>query len=215
MLKTATVHAFVLSDRPAGTRSFPNGHYLIPDTNAFITGMDLFEVETAFHDVIVLQTVLEEVKNRSLPLYHRLISLTKNEDKRFYVFFNEFRMETYVVRNPGESINDRNDRAVRKAVQWYSEHLQRAVKSRKNAKAPAVVMLSDDRENLQKAKAERVTALSRGYFTFSLLQARLIMEQFRTTSRDCPMQTRCLIWSVLVGSSEITRLPRASCSTQR
>ena len=44
--------------------------------------MDLFEVETAFYDVIVLQTVLEEVKNRSLPLYHRLVALTKNEGKR-------------------------------------------------------------------------------------------------------------------------------------
>jgi hypothetical protein len=66
--------------------------------------MDLFEVETAFHDVIVLQTVLEEVKNRSLPLYHRLIALTKNEGKRFYVFFNEFRQETHVARDAGETI---------------------------------------------------------------------------------------------------------------
>jgi hypothetical protein len=73
--------------------------------------MDLFEIETAFHDVIVLQTVLEEVKNRSLPLYHRLIALTKNEGKRFYVFFNEFRQETHVSRDAGETINDRNDRA--------------------------------------------------------------------------------------------------------
>ena len=81
--------------------------------------MDLFEVETAFKDVVVLQTVLEEVKNRSLPLYHRLVSLTKNEDKRFYVFFNEFRMETFVERGPSESINDRNDRAVRQGVSWY------------------------------------------------------------------------------------------------
>lgn len=93
-----SVAPFVLSDTPAGSKDFPSGQYLIPDTNAFLTGMDLFEVETAFHDVIVLQTVLEEVKNRSLPLYHRLISLTKNEGKRFYVFFNEFRQETYVSR---------------------------------------------------------------------------------------------------------------------
>ena len=81
----------MLSDRPIGTKAFPHGHYIIPDTNAFLSGMDLFEVETAFKDVIVLQTVLEEVKNRSLPLYHRLISLTKNEDKRFYVFYRRHR----------------------------------------------------------------------------------------------------------------------------
>lgn len=121
--------------------------------------MDLFEVETAFKDVIVLQTVLEEVKNRSLPLYHRLVSLTKNEDKRFYVFFNEFRMETYVTRESGESINDRNDRAVRRAVAWYHEHLQQAVK--KASKCPAIVMISDDRDCLRKAKVEKIVALSR------------------------------------------------------
>ena len=117
-------------------------------------------MESSFHDVVVLQTVLEEVKNRSLPLYHRLISLTKNEDKRFYVFFNDFRQETYIVRDPKETINDRNDRAVRRAVQWYSEHLGQAVASRKSVRCPSVVMLSDDRENLRKAKSEGVTGLS-------------------------------------------------------
>lgn len=122
--------------------------------------MDLFELETAFHDVIVLQTVLEEVKNRSLPLYHRLISLTKNEDKHFYVFFNDFRLETYVVRDQSETINDRNDRAVRRAVQWYGEHLQQAVSNRKSVRCPTIVMISDDRDNLRKAKNESVTGLS-------------------------------------------------------
>ena len=122
--------------------------------------MDLFELQTGFRDVIVLQTVLEEVKNRSLPLYHRLLNLTKNENKRFYVFFNDFRQETYASREPGETINDRNDRAVRKAVKWYSEHLQQAVKARRSIRCPAVVMISDDKENLRKASNENVTAVS-------------------------------------------------------
>lgn len=124
--------------------------------------MDLFEIETAFHDVIVLQTVLEEVKNRSLPLYHRLIALTKNEGKRFYVFFNEFRQETYVPRDVGETINDRNDRAVRKSVQWYNQHLTEAVaaKSKKATRVPSVVMITDDKENLRKAKSENIPALT-------------------------------------------------------
>lgn len=124
--------------------------------------MDLFEVESAFHDVIVLQTVLEEVKNRSLPLYHRLIALTKNEGKRFYVFFNEFRQETHVARDSGESINDRNDQAVRKAVQWYNQHITQAVKSRskKQSRIPSVVMITDDRDNLRKAQAEDIPAVT-------------------------------------------------------
>ncbi|KAG9555951.1 ribonuclease R, partial [Aureobasidium melanogenum] len=154
------VAPFVLSETPAGTKSFPNGHYIIPDTNAFLTGMDLFELETAFHDVIVLQTVLEEVKNRSLPLYHRLISLTKNDGKRFYVFFNDFRLQTYVVREDKETINDRNDRAVRRAVKWYADHLEEAVSKRKSVRCPSVVMISDDRDNLRKAKNDGITGLS-------------------------------------------------------
>ncbi|KAE9980909.1 hypothetical protein BLS_008099 [Venturia inaequalis] len=165
---------FVLSDRPVGTKTFPTGHYIVPDTNAFLTGMDLFEVDTAFKDVVVLQTVLEEVKNRSLPLYHRLISLTKNEDKRFYVFFNEFRMETYVTRESGETINDRNDRAVRRAVAWYHEHLQKAVK--KASKCPSIVMISDDRDCLRKAKAEKISGLSLHDYVSSLDNADQLLD---------------------------------------
>ncbi|KAM7194325.1 hypothetical protein V8F33_007314 [Rhypophila sp. PSN 637] len=147
---------FVLSDKPAGTSKFPQGHYLVPDTNAFLNSMDLFEQASAFYDVVVLQVVLEELRNRSLPLYNRLISLTKSEEKRFYVFFNEFRLETHVARLEGESVNDRNDRAVRKATKWYSEHLART----KAKNVPAVVMLSNDRDNLRKARDEGIPACS-------------------------------------------------------
>ena len=141
---------FVLSAQPAGTKTYPQGHYIVPDTNALLNALDAFEQTSAFYDVIILQTVLEELRNRSLPLYNRLVGLTKSEEKRFYVFFNDFRLETYVVRENGESINDRNDRAVRKAVEWYARHLTQAVKAAggKVKKAPAVVMISDDKENL-------------------------------------------------------------------
>ncbi|EGR47613.1 uncharacterized protein TRIREDRAFT_122378 [Trichoderma reesei QM6a] len=147
---------FVLSARPAGTKSYPQGHYLVPDTNALLNAMDLFEQSSSFYDVIILQTVLEELKNRSLPLYNRLVGLTKSEDKRFYVFFNEFRLETYVNREANETVNDRNDRAVRQAVKWYGEHLALT----KAARVPAVVMLSDDRENLRKAREQGLQASS-------------------------------------------------------
>lgn len=166
---------FILSDRPARSERFPDGHYLIPDTNAFLTGMDLFEIGSAFHDVIILQTVLEEVKNRSLPLYHRLLSLTKNEDKRFFVFFNDFRKETYVVRNQGETINDRNDRAIRYAVQWYGEHLTKDANAKKG-RAPTIVMISDDRDCLRKAKAEHLAAFSLNDYVSGLPEADRLLD---------------------------------------
>lgn len=173
----------VLSATPAGTTHYPQGHYLVPDTNAFLSAMDLFEAEDAVRDVIVLQTVLEEVKNRSLPLYHRLIALTKNEGKRFYVFFNDFRLETYVTRDAGESINDRNDRAVRKACAWYGAHLQDAVKARKSARCPAVVMLSDDKENLRKAKDEGLAASGLQDYVSGLPDADRLLDMV-ASSRD-------------------------------
>ncbi|KAL1956002.1 hypothetical protein VTO42DRAFT_7902 [Malbranchea cinnamomea] len=163
---------FVLSDRPAGTKSFPRGHYLVPDTNAFLSGMDLFEQTGAFYDVIVLQTVLEELKNLSLPLYNRLISLIRSEEKRYYLFFNEFRLETHVRRQHDESINDRNDRAVRTAAKWYEDHLNYVVQKNKSDRpAPAIVVITDDRANLEKAEEENVTAMSLSNYVSGLENA--------------------------------------------
>ncbi|KAJ4986891.1 RNB domain-containing protein [Stagonosporopsis vannaccii] len=186
------VAPFVLSDTPAGSKNFPSGQYLVPDTNAFLTGMDLFEVETAFHDVIVLQTVLEEVKNRSLPLYHRLIALTKNEGKRFYVFFNEFRQETHVPRDQGESINDRNDRAVRQAVQWYNEHITEAVAARnkKQKRIPTVVMITDDRDNLRKAKAESVPGMTLSDFVSGLENADELLDMISAAQEQREVRSK-------------------------
>jgi exosome complex exonuclease DIS3/RRP44 len=139
--------------------------------------MDLFEQSSAFYDVVVLQVVLEELRNRSLPLYNRLIGLTKSEDKRFYVFFNEFRLETHVARREGESVNDRNDRAVRKAVAWYGQHLARTAAK----KVPAVVMLSNDRANLQKAKQEGIPACSLAEYVKQLKDGEKLLDMLPET----------------------------------
>ncbi|KAF2274547.1 RNB-domain-containing protein [Westerdykella ornata] len=189
---TQKVAPFVLSDTPAGSKDYPNGLYLVPDTNAFLTGMDLFETETGFRDVVVLQTVLEEVKNRSLPLYHRLIALTKNEGKRFYVFFNEFRQETYVPRDAGETINDRNDRAVRKAVQWYNQHLVEAVaaKSKKAKRVPSVVMISDDRDNLRKAKADNIPAVTLSDYVSGLENADELLDMISAAQEQREVRSK-------------------------
>ena len=173
---------FVLSDKPAGTKTFPAGHYLVPDTNALLNGMDLFEQASGFHDVIILQTVLEELRNRSLPLYNRVIGLTKSDDKHFYVFFNDFRQETYVVREQGETINDRNDRAVRRAVNWYGEHLHQSIQSSKRPiQCPTIIMLSDDKENLKKAKAEKLNACSLAQYVSGLDDADRLLDMINAS----------------------------------
>jgi len=75
------------------------------------TKTDVLETQS-FTGIILLQTVLDELRNRSLPLYNRMRTMAKGQNKRLYIFHNDFRMETYIARNPGESINDRNDRGI-------------------------------------------------------------------------------------------------------
>ena len=176
---------FILPEFPSSSKAFPSGCYLVPDTNIFLNAMDLFEQSIGFNDVIVLQTVLEEVKNRSLPLYHRILGLAKSQDKHFYVFFNEFRLETYIAREAGESINDRNDRAVRRATAWYTEHLKHATKASGRKKPlPTIVMLSDDRENLRKAKEAQVTAYTLRDYVSGLDDSGRLLDMITSTTVD-------------------------------
>ena len=147
-----------------------------------LNGIDLFEQSSGFHDVIVLQTVLEELRNRSLPIYNLILALTKSEDKHFYLFFNDFRLETHVIREQGESINDRNDRAVRRAVAWYSEHLQKAANLHQNGRqAPGIIMLSDDKENLRRAKVENINACKLSEYVSGLEDADRLMDMINTS----------------------------------
>ena len=53
--------------------------------------MDLLESTLFNPPIILLQTVIDEVRHRSLPLYNRLKGLVDSEDKNIYVFYNEYR----------------------------------------------------------------------------------------------------------------------------
>ena len=43
---------------------------------------------------------------------------------------------TFVLRQPDESPNDRNDRAIRKIAQFYNEHLQQQSKHKEESALP-------------------------------------------------------------------------------
>lgn len=57
--------------------------------------------------------------------------------------------ETFIEREPGESANDRNDRAIRVAAKWYSQHLKMFESDTDGLK---VVLLTNDQGNKQKAE---------------------------------------------------------------
>eukprot|EP00897_Mesotaenium_endlicherianum_P007577 jgi/Mesen1/6848/ME000351S05966 len=97
-------------------------HLLVIDTNVALHQIDLLE-NAAIADVVVLSVVLEEVKHKNLSAYNRLRALCSNPLRRFFVFSNEHHRSTYIKADPGETPNDRNDRAIRVAAKWYKEHL--------------------------------------------------------------------------------------------
>eukprot|EP00049_Salpingoeca_infusionum_P001523 m.48938 g.48938 ORF g.48938 m.48938 type:complete len:1097 (-) comp11071_c0_seq2:2033-5323(-) len=138
---------------------------LLPDTNVVLHQMDVLE-SPAISNVIILSTVLAEVKHRSLVAHSRLRSLIADSDRRFYVFSNEHSRDTYIEQKPGESPNDRNDRAIRVATKWFMQHIAKYVNKVDEATADAsatadgvsmgeahVVLLTNDADNLAKAVA--------------------------------------------------------------
>ncbi|KAF9895845.1 exosome catalytic subunit dis3, partial [Lobosporangium transversale] len=145
----------ILSATPNINKLVPSPHYLIPDTNIFMNQIDVME-KPQITNVIVLQTVLEEVKHLSLPIHKRMRDIISNKEKRFYVFSNEHHRETFIEKVKDETPNDRNDRAIRVATKWYGNHL------REQGLKPevSVVMLTDDAANRAKANADGLEAFS-------------------------------------------------------
>ncbi|KAF4520987.1 hypothetical protein B566_EDAN002483 [Ephemera danica] len=111
------------------------------------------------HDFPHYLTVLEEVRNRSSTIYKRLLDIKGDSSKKYYTFINEHHRETHVEPRDRETKNDRNDRAIRRAVQWYGEHLQDGRHSKQNTSIK-VILLTDDVRNRELALAENLLACS-------------------------------------------------------
>ncbi|KAF7340136.1 Exosome complex exonuclease dis3 [Mycena venus] len=166
-------------------KSFPDGHFVLPDTNVFLSQMDLMESALFKPPIILLQTVMEEVRHRSIPLYNRLKALVRMDDKRVWVFYNEYRSETAIIREDNESPNDRNDRGIRKATEWYNTHIglsRPVIRGQPKPKIPTVVLMTEDAANRKKAEESGIAATSirkyisslpESYLSESILQAGL------------------------------------------
>uniref|UniRef100_A0A7C9AS55 Uncharacterized protein n=1 Tax=Opuntia streptacantha TaxID=393608 RepID=A0A7C9AS55_OPUST len=133
----------------SAARLSPNAStILVLDTNVVLNQIDLIE-NPAIDDVVVLSVVLNEVRNKNMSVYNRLRALCSSSARKFFVFSNEHHRDTYVKAMVGESPNDRNDRAIRVATQWYQRHLGSAVR---------VLLITNDRENKRKAVEEGISA---------------------------------------------------------
>ena len=61
-------------------------------------------------NVVVMQTVLDELKADNKAIQARVRALVDNKKRHFYVFSNEHHKETFVDREKTESLQERTDR---------------------------------------------------------------------------------------------------------
>ncbi|KDN52615.1 RNB-domain-containing protein [Tilletiaria anomala UBC 951] len=219
--------------RSSESRSLPllqpasHGHrHLLIDTNVVLHQIDLLEAtlkpsaasssskaprETpAITSVILLQTVLDEVRHRSLPLFNRLQALIREPERNYWVYWNDFSEATAIARTPGESPNDTNDRAIRAAAQWYAAHF------RALSPPAGVMLLSDDADNVRKARQDGIDALSvREYIQawpdkaqsdqlFDLLAARSASNSDDTAAGTTPLEKHAVFYPDLLDAAEVT-----------
>ena len=103
----------------------PDKHFVIPDSEVILAQIDVLEDVSFGSDVIILQTVLNDVRQKSLKIYTRLRALTASESRSFHVFCNEFHHETYSDRLPGgETLPNYRNRLIDITCRWFNVHLE-------------------------------------------------------------------------------------------
>uniref|UniRef100_A0AAR2JIR8 Exosome complex exonuclease RRP44 n=1 Tax=Pygocentrus nattereri TaxID=42514 RepID=A0AAR2JIR8_PYGNA len=88
--------------------------------------------------------------------------------------------QTFIEREQGESINDRNDRAIRVAAKWYTEHLNKAP----SVGELKVVLLTNDRANRDKAEQNGLLAYRCEEYIKSLTGNPELVDRLALTSDD-------------------------------
>ncbi|TNY22818.1 mitotic control protein dis3 [Rhodotorula diobovata] len=172
--------------------SLPDGvSWVLPDTNAILHQFDLLASPLFPAPLLIAQTVLDEVRHRSLPLFNKLRTLIDDDYdlpgdsptkmKRGWTVWNEAIEETFLERNEGESPNDRNDRAIRHLASYYSAILSSGAATNKRQKTSAMsssssskpsdaplLLLTDDAANLSLARQAGLHALTAKAYVESL-----------------------------------------------
>ena len=116
--------------------SQPYDHrYLIMDEEVLLNQVDLLQQDIPpLCDVIILQSVLTEVRKRNLGVFNQLSSLLRNSSKRFTFFANQNFEHTYrlicsilltlVDRDVDESESDYHLRLVVAASKYFNDHFK-------------------------------------------------------------------------------------------
>ncbi|KAF9115824.1 DIS3 mitotic control [Mortierella sp. AM989] len=139
------VESSLLNSEPA--------YYLIPDYLVALRYVELLEQEE-LTNIIFTETVLQMLQNEDkLRTYKSLRQVAKDPRRRSVVFSNEHCEGTSVQREPEESIEHRNWRALVQTASWYRQHLSGAV---------PVILLSEQfsQEDLKVSTVHDFTGIS-------------------------------------------------------
>ena len=179
-------------------------HLILPDTNVALHQTDFLE-DAAITNVIILQTVLQEVseytkrqsfgmdylfifcpqvKHQNLSTHRRVRDMISDSSKRFHVFANEHHRDTFVEIQAGESANDRNDRAIRTAVQWYNKHLEEGREVAKGDTPTQVVLITNDHENREKARVLGLCSFTALEYAQSLIETPGLVDRLATSGEN-------------------------------
>ena len=155
-------------------------HCIIPDVSVALHQVDFLE-DNAINNVIILQTVLQEVRQERLIVYKRIRDMVSNPDKFFYVFSNEHHKETYYKGEPEDRVN----KAIVKAVIWYKKHFEKV-----SIEAEAV-LLTGDESGRDKARKEGITAYTVFEYCDALLDCPGLVDKL--SKRDVTTTTKSQI----------------------
>eukprot|EP00457_Paulinella_chromatophora_P001236 gb/GEZN01001238.1/.p1 GENE.gb/GEZN01001238.1/~~gb/GEZN01001238.1/.p1 ORF type:complete len:1027 (-),score=162.45 gb/GEZN01001238.1/:86-3166(-) len=128
--------------------------YVVPDSSVVLRQIDVLEYDCpAFEHTILLQTVLNAVRDKQYKAYKRVRTLLRERRHESFVFCNEHHRSTYTARLPKESVEEHQARVVRVACRWYTQHLDKH-KCR-------VLLLTD-------SETEKASAISEGLQAMTL-----------------------------------------------
>lgn len=102
----------------------PSNHALIFDSTTIIRFHHLFD-NPKFTNVIIPQTIWEDVKNSNPPAYKSMNALCyEDKERSFVVFMNDLHYETHPHRVPGEDLEKRLERGLLLCANYYESHWQ-------------------------------------------------------------------------------------------
>lgn len=107
-------------------------------------------------DVIVLQSVLDAVREQNMRTYTRLRQVIGDASRRVFVFCNQHHRDAFVERQSGETQNAYVERTVRVAARWYAMHFRKS--SSKRLQRCKLLVLTNNEPSLAPYVAEDIAA---------------------------------------------------------